>query len=240
MAFGPTSAGMCPHCRTGVRFEVIEVFGMGAQPQQLGEQRRLRLRARSSAWLDIIPASCPNCGRVAIAATNHGRDGNPTREIGQLLWPDGAERPVPVEVEAEDATLAEDFREAVSVFPKSKKASAALSRRCLQRILSTKGGSKKRDLADQIEEVLAKLPPEIAANVDAIRQVGNFAAHPMKSTSSGEIVDVEEGEAEWLLEVLEELFGHYYVAPARAAARREALNKKLEDLGKPTLKQPKG
>jgi hypothetical protein len=33
--------------------------------------------------------------------------------------------------------------------------------------------------------------------LDAIRTIGNFAAHPIKSTSSGEIVDVEPGEAEW-------------------------------------------
>jgi hypothetical protein len=49
---------------------------------------------------------------------------------------------------------------------------------------------------------------------------------------------VEEGEAEWLLEVLEELFGFYYIAPARAAVRRAALNQKLAELGKPPLKQP--
>jgi hypothetical protein len=66
--------------------------------------------------------------------------------------------------------------------------------------------------------------------------VGNFAAHPMKSKNSGEIVDVEDNEAEWLLEVLEELFEHYYVAPARAAGRRSALNQKLADAGKPGLK----
>jgi hypothetical protein len=60
----------------------------------------------------------------------------------------------------------------------------------------------------------------------------------MKSTSTGQIVDVEEGEAEWLLDVLEELFEFYYVAPARAAARRDVLNQKLKDLGKPPLKTP--
>ena len=80
------------------------------------------------------------------------------------------------------------------------------------------------------------LPSEIAANVDAIRHIGNFAAHPMKSKASGEIVEVEEGEAEWLLDVLEELFDFYYVGPAQAAARRDALNKKLASLGKPPLK----
>ncbi|WP_369407549.1 DUF4145 domain-containing protein [Rhodothermus marinus] len=79
---------------------------------------------------------------------------------------------------------------------------------------------------------------QLAANLDAIRQVGNFAAHPTKSTSTGEIVEVEAEEAEWLLDVLEELFQYYYVQPARAKARREALNKKLRDLGKPPLKTP--
>jgi hypothetical protein len=141
-------------------------------------------------------------------------------------------------VDTEAPKLSQDFREAAAVFPKSKKASAALARRCLQFVLSTKGGAKKRDLADQIDEVLSTLPHQLTLNLDAIRHVGNFAAHPMKSKSSGEIVDVEEGEAEWLLDVLEELFEHYYVAPAAALARREALNKKLQDLGKPPLKKP--
>ena len=124
----------------------------------------------------------------------------------------------------------------MSVFPKSKKASAALARRCLQFTLTTKGGAKSKDLASQIDEVIGSLPSVLADNVDAIRQVGNFAAHPIKSTSSGEIVDVEEGEAEWLLDVLEDLFEHFYVAPARAASRRDALNQKLSDAGKPSLK----
>jgi hypothetical protein len=126
------------------------------------------------------------------------------------------------------------------VFPKSKKASAALSRRCLQFVLVHKGGVKSKDLAGQIEEVLAALPSALAENVDASRQVGNFAAHPLKSKSSGEIVDVEDGEAEWLLDVLEELFEHYYVTPAQAAARRAALNQKLSSLGKPPLKSSAG
>jgi hypothetical protein len=29
-----------------------------------------------------------------------------------------------------------------------------------------------------------------------VRTIGNFAAHPIKSTSTGTIVDVEPGEAE--------------------------------------------
>jgi hypothetical protein len=68
-----------------------------------------------------------------------------------------------------------------------------------------------------------------------VRQIGNFAAHPIKSTSTGEIVDVEEGEAEWNLDVLESLFDFYFVQPAIAAKRKADLNKKLKDAGKPPI-----
>jgi hypothetical protein len=69
-----------------------------------------------------------------------------------------------------------------------------------------------------------------------MRNIGNFAAHPNKSKSSGEVVPVELHEAEWNLDVLESLFDFYFVQPARAKARRDALNKKLADTGKGPMK----
>ena len=82
----------------------------------------------------------------------------------------------------------------------------------------------------------ATLPSHIADGLDAVRNIGNFAAHPIKSQSTGEIVPVEPGEAEWNLDVLESLFDFYFVSPARTKARKEALNKKLADAGKRLLK----
>lgn len=81
-----------------------------------------------------------------------------------------------------------------------------------------------------------QLPSWLAENVDAVRIVGNFAAHPAKDTNTGEIVDVELGEAEWLLDVLEGLFDFYFVQPAIAKAKRDALNAKLKAAGKPEMK----
>ena len=72
--------------------------------------------------------------------------------------------------------------------------------------------------------------------VDAIRVTGNFAAHPIKSRASGEVVAVEPGEAEWNLDTLEALFDFYFVQPAALQAKRAALNVKLLAAGKPTLK----
>lgn len=74
--------------------------------------------------------------------------------------------------------------------------------------------------------------------LDAIRQVGNYSAHPMKEESTGTIVDVEPEEANWTLDVIEDLFEHYYVMPKRAEERRIKLDEKLESIGKPPMKKP--
>jgi hypothetical protein len=153
-----------------------------------------------------------------------------------MVWPKGISRaPVPPEV---PPGIVEDYKEACLVLSDSPKASAALSRRCLQNLLRQAPGVKPGDLSSEIQQVLdsGKLPTQIAANIDLIRHIGNFAAHPNKSKSTGELVLVEPDEAEWNLDVLESLFDFYFVQPALARAKRDALNKKLADAGKPPLK----
>jgi hypothetical protein len=146
-----------------------------------------------------------------------------------------ARAPLPPEVPKD---FASDYEEACLVLGDSEKASAALSRRCLQHILRKKGGAKDSDLAKEIQQVLdsRQLPSHIADNLDAIRNIGNFAAHPTKATNTGEIVDVEPHEAEWSLDVIEQLFDFYFVQPAKAKAKRDALNAKLQAAGKPPMK----
>ena len=50
--------------------------------------------------------------------------------------------------------FAEDYREACLVLDDSPKASAALSRRCLQYILQEKAGVKHENLAKEIQEII--------------------------------------------------------------------------------------
>jgi hypothetical protein len=135
------------------------------------------------------------------------------------------------------SVLRADFDEAALVLPFSAKASAALSRRCLQALLRDRGFTQK-DLANAIQALLdsRQLPSGLADNVDLIRNVGNFAAHPMKDTNTGAILEVEPHEAEWNLEVLEGLFDFFYVGPAKDAQRRAAYNAKLAQAGKPAMK----
>jgi Domain of unknown function (DUF4145) len=137
--------------------------------------------------------------------------------------------------------IKEDYEEACMVLSMSNKASAALSRRCLQAILRGQGYMQK-DLAKQIEALLTEpdhtkaIPTSLRQSVDVIRSFGNFSAHPVTDQTTLQIIAVDPGEAEWCLEILEEMFDHYYVRPAIVAARKAALDAKLAAAGKPPSK----
>ena len=94
------------------------------------------------------------------------------------------------------------------------------------------------NLANEIVQFLElkDVPSYLAEAVDAIRNIGNFAAHPLKDTHTGEIVEVEPGEAEWLLDVLESLFDFAFVQPKRLEQKKKNLNQKLKSSGKPPMK----
>ncbi|WP_225614077.1 DUF4145 domain-containing protein [Delftia sp. DLF01] len=180
--------------------------------------------------------TCPACKKALLNLSKRGADD--AVELWTVYPRHSSRPPAPKEVPAE---IAEDFNEAALVLTMSPKASAALSRRCLQATLR-ENGYTQNDLAPAIKAALESntLPAALAENLDAVRNIGNFAAHPMKDKQTNAVLPVDPHEAEWNLEVLEGLFDHYYVQPAKAAARRDALNKKLEAAGKPPLKTGTG
>jgi hypothetical protein len=92
-----------------------------------------------------------------------------------------------------------------------------------------------------IQDVLdsGNLPPTLAKSVDAIRNVGNLAAHPRKSVQTGSIIHIKHAEAMWLLDILESLFDFYYVQPLAMQViqqKRDSLNAKLQEAAKPPMK----
>jgi hypothetical protein len=155
------------------------------------------------------------------------------------VHPAGANRgPAPPEVPGE---ISCDYIEACNVLPLSPKASAALARRCLQNILRG-NGYKAKDLATEIDLLLNEtdaskaIPQSLRTTIDGIRNFGNFSAHPISDVTSLQIIEVEPHEAEWCLEILEEMFEHFYVRPTQAKARKAALDAKLAAAGKPASK----
>lgn len=216
----------CPHCLTA--------FHDNREAQALGEDR-------TSAW-SLLKRTCPECGRFIFSLSerydryNIGGTNHYHRQRESLCYPKTISR-APLSAEVPDP-YAGDYYEACLTLSDSPKASAALSRRCLQHLLRENAKVKPGNLAEEIQQVLddTKLPSHLLESLDAVRNIGNFAAHPIKSKSTGEVIDVEPGEAEWNLDVLESLFDYFFVQPALIKKKREELNKKLGDAGKPEMK----
>lgn len=194
---------------------------------------------------DLSYGHCPECQKLIVMlrrgpyqiteSSGYGYGSLIKVESEEIIYPKYLVRKVEPEL---PARYSKDFTEACAVLPISLKASAALSRRILQDILREKFNIKHANLAQEIDEFINKkdIPSFLAQAVDAVRNIGNFAAHPLKDTHTGEIVEVEPGEAEWLLDVIEALFDFAFVQPIRLQERKKKLNEKLKSLGKPPMK----
>jgi len=185
---------------------------------------------------------CPNCRKficllVKLKWVTAAAGDRTLKEVKTYLVRPRAISRSPISKEIPEK-YSEDYKEACLVLSDSPKASAALSRRCLQNLLREVAKVKHANLSDEIQQVIDSktLPSHLSESIDAIRNIGNFAAHPIKSEKAGEIINVEPGEAEWSLDVLEALFDFYFVQPAKLKAKREALNKKLKEASKPKMK----
>lgn len=216
--FVPEAHGTCPHCGK----EAVLIRAQFFDHEQLAAvNQRDAFRIDRDQPTVFAFSRCPACNRsIAQVVDSLGA----TFVVPRIPFRRPLGNAVP-------AALVSDYREALLVLPVSPKASAALSRRCLQSLLVLQG-TTKRDLVDQIDELRPTLPSYVADYVDHVRELGNISAHAKQSKATGEIVDVEPGEAEWMLELLEELFDHYYTKPAESAAKQSALKAKFADISK--------
>ena len=216
------STGQCPHCTVTVQFVRAEypgdaVIAMSTPPA------RITLKD-GAGELELDLAACPQCRRLVVTVTplKTERGMTTTRGPAVILWP-RTRTPAAIPSNIPDA-IRRDYLEAYACRDISTRASAALSRRCLQAILRAHG-HKAATLRDEIDLALPTLPAYLQTDIDDMRRVGNIAAHE-KLDQSGSVLDVTPEEADWLLHLLGLLFDHYYVLPAVAAQRRAALNAK--------------
>ncbi len=215
---------ICPHCSVAFHdddeWDELEITDPQIVPH---------------AWT-VEALTCPTCEepivRLVEITDEYGFDSKIER---RLIYPSSA-RPAPVGDTVPEEFNA-DYIESYQVLHISPKASAALSRRLLQAVLIEQGYSKG-SLAQQIDAVLddTELPSHLSENIDAIRNFGNFSAHPVTDITSLQIIDVEPQEAEWCLEIIAGLFDHYYVKPEASRKRLAELNEKLKKAGKPPAK----
>lgn len=243
----------CPHC--SVWFHVEGITGTNFSASFIDNHTRVCYigEDKDGHWW-LYRVKCPHCLRLILELVNstyaqqvqdyvaqyHGMaPQNSADPLGDIFPEDlnkelvrpkvGNRGGVSPEVPPE---YAEDYKEACLVLEDSPKASAALSRRCLQYILRHKAGYPNWNLANAIKAVVddGVLPSYILENLAMVCTIGNYAAHPNKNANTGYIVPVEPGEAEWCLKVIEDLFDFYFVMPAKSEATKASFEEKLSKL----------
>jgi hypothetical protein len=194
----------CAHC--GSDFEATpHVFSLGID--------------QDGTW-QISNTRCPTCDRLVVAVCSKEGKNYPAYPAGSLKA--RLSKDVP-------ADLASEYWAAGQVLPYSEEASAAISRRLLQRVLSSQAGAGYGGLAEQIRRAVASpaMPPYLKEALETLAKVAGLEADEPKSYRCGVLAPVNEGEAEWLLDVLRPLFEFYYVQPARLRRKRYEVEERI-------------
>ena len=178
-------------------------------------------------WFDIQSASgkkllrvyytvCsnPTCKRFTLSASlatyRNTSSGSPVVGHPEQVWslvPPSAAKTFPDYI---PRPIVEDYTEACLIKDLSPKASATLSRRCLQGMIRDFWKIQKARLIDEIAELRERVDPLTWKAIDAVRGVGNIGAHMEKDINL--IIDVDPMEAAKMIGLIELLLDDWYIA----------------------------
>lgn len=184
---------------------------------QTGEHRLFINDSRhGKIFLKYVAICCPNevCKELTVSAALHGirRDGRGNISAGAEIvhWQPMPESSAVNQPEYIPAALHEDYYEACRILTASPKASATLSRRCLQGMIRDIWSVKdKPNLFQEIDAIKNQIPPDTWEALDSVRKIGNIGAHMEKDVNK--IVDVDPGEADLLIRLIGTLFKDWYI-----------------------------
>lgn len=223
MAFNWT----CPHC--SVTQTVVD-------EKRSSVTRHIGLKDQSEGNLGLrhlaIGCSNPEClrstikitvGEVQLNSSSYylSRGGNVV--FDQFIYPQGFAKPQPEYI---PKAIREDYHEACLIRDLSPKASATLVRRCIQGMIRNFAGISKGRLIDEIDALRKavvdgsadrSISIESVEAIDRVRGIENIGAHMEKDIN--QIVEVDPGEAQALIELVEMLFDEWYAAREKRTAR---------------------
>ncbi len=209
----------CPYCGHSQTVTDSNWFGTGGKIRNPpGEFGPVAYHVRSITCLN------KECGRMTFGTSlyqraDHSYDDNYVR--GELIrsWDLLPESSAKAQPEFIPEAIRNDYYEACRIRDLSPKASATLARRCLQGMIRDFAKIAKSRLIDEVKALdtavesgtaPAGVTPESVEAIDRVREIGNIGAHMEKDVDL--IIDIEPGEAQILIELIEMLFEEWYVA----------------------------
>ncbi len=159
---------------------------------------------QAESCLEITFYHCPNCHQYTILAKGVG---DAVQDIGTInIRPFSQARIFPEYI---PLAIRQDYAEACSIVSLSPKASATLSRRCLQGMIRDFWNIQEANLSKAISKLEEKIPAQQWKVIDGLRRIGNIGAHMEKDINL--IVDIESGEAQKLIKLIEHLLEQWYI-----------------------------
>ncbi len=146
---------------------------------------------------------CPACKKHTVLAKGSGKE---YENINTVLLPSSLAKQYPDYIPLQ---IRQDYEEAYRILKLSPKASATLSRRCLQGMIHDFWGIKEKNLNAEITALKDKISPAEWKVLDSLRKLGNIGAHMEKDINL--IVDIDPDEAEKLLKLIELLIEKWYI-----------------------------
>ena len=178
----------------------------------------------------VIIIVCPNpkCRKQTISLFINKYDDKYQQIKEQVysrqLIPESEAKPFPDYIPVQ---LRNDYQEACLIKTKSPKASATLSRRCLQGMIRDFWNIKKDRLIDEINALQEKVDNTTWEAIDSVRRLGNIGAHMEKDVDL--IIDVDPEEAGLLIWLIETLFKEWYIVKHDKEERMKAIVKLAQD-----------
>lgn len=185
---------------------------------------------KGKVWFKIIAVTCPNgnCRELYLHCNLTGvsysdwyikewdtiQQRNLLPEYTAIILPDY----IPEAIQ-------EDYYESCRIKDLSPKASATLSRRCIQGMIRDFRQIKLKSnrLVDEIKAIEEKVDPDVREAIESVRKIWNIWAHMEQDINL--IIDVDPEEAQKLIELIEMLIEEWYIARQK---RKERTQKVIE------------
>lgn len=194
-------AYICPQCGVGVPdiYDAIRTQGVGFNYRQSVTS----LSNSEQRDLEVVMMLCPNCENKSYWINGISETHSSVRS---QIFPKSRAKKFPDYIPMQ---LIEDYEEAYSILELSPKASATLSRRCLQGIIRNFHDVKPGTLNNEINQLKDIIPKSQYEVLHSLRKLGNIGAHLEEDVSL--IIEIKADEAEKLIKLIEYLFEKWYI-----------------------------
>jgi Domain of unknown function (DUF4145) len=190
--------GKCPHC------SAMSYFGPVGTAHAEPDGRRI-----------CNAAQCQACKEFVLVVANRNQAGN--FPFNNLLAVYPLDKPDDRVAEAVPSPIREDFQEALRCrWVKAYRATVTMCRRAIQSSAIALKADGDR-LIDQIDDLAEKriITGPLQRMAHEVRLTGNAGAHPDKDGLN----DVDEDDADDIVEFTAEFFHHVYIMPAKLETR---------------------